>query len=192
MCKWFSPFYAATHAGDRYSSPPDAAECECVSSMTTSTLGLSLKVSACVSFANRRVLPLASAGAGPDAEVNRATLGFAELCVNATASAMSRFVGIFYFYSSSLLRLPHHRYPAQPRPLLPTSMFSPPPWRPGQAYLYCPSYLQRTLQHRHEIPGARIVPCPRFPLAAVWRSHVRSCSSASDLHAPCRRGGKKA
>ncbi|KAH9069595.1 hypothetical protein EDB83DRAFT_2373616, partial [Lactarius deliciosus] len=36
-----------------------------------------------------------------------------------------------------------------------------------------PVVLKRNLQHVHEFHRVRIVPCPRFPLAAVWRWRVR-------------------
>ncbi|KAN0136458.1 hypothetical protein V8E53_005826, partial [Lactarius tabidus] len=73
--------------------------------MTTSTLPLSLQISARVCLRSRSVLPLATGGTGAGVDAFVATFGFAELSVNAVARAWPSDVGklAFSFSRSSSL-----------------------------------------------------------------------------------------
>ncbi|KAH8983253.1 hypothetical protein EDB86DRAFT_2967691, partial [Lactarius hatsudake] len=141
--------------------------------MTTSTLALPFEASARVSFTDRRVV----VAAGADADAT--TLGFVELCVNATANASSRGVGILEVSLSSCSSSSSSTtttvscatffvfFPLGPVLLAPGQLFS------NATCSTCTSSFEPALS-----------PARAFPLAAVWRWR-------SDLRAPGGRGGTR-
>ncbi|KAH9069559.1 hypothetical protein EDB83DRAFT_2373241 [Lactarius deliciosus] len=148
-----SPFDAEIQAGDRSSGSTQPARARFVGNgMITSTLALSLEVSARISFANRRhVLLLIAAGADADA----ATLG---LSVNAAANAWLKdmdlglrlaflfFVIVFVIHYHNRLFCHLHLLPARPR-----------------AASSGPVILNRDLQYVHEFIRAKFLR-PRISL----------------------------